>query len=581
MTTLKSSVALASVLLSACALGCVSDAPPSKVVSVGLALALPKALVDVDKVKLYVYDKAETGVACKGAAITVSPTSVQTAYDLTLAKCNANKQWCGSVTIPVDAERILTFYVEGRYEAKKGGFTGCVEQAVAQDPQQIEMKAQPLIEGVVCGDSAAGYGETCDPGGGAGDEACDAAKCQTKEVIVSNGKATSRFFRGRPGRKTRIGIRWFGDKFYGAWSDQAINNDGGDGPNEVTVRRMSPDLLTETSPIVLAGEVRLPAGTSGPNTSGGAQRGSVDTAPTMVPIAGGNLLTVLVRDDQVNAFVHDSRFNGVTPDAPVGSGTGQSDPHAAASASGDALIVFVQANAVKSVLRKADGTYGAAQSLSGGGTVSSPRVAWLGGDYVVVWSNDDDIKFRRIGADGAPKSAEDTINKAKTAGKQDQPFVAGFDTGEFLVAWRDAAGDVAADIRVQKFDKTGAPTATNEGGAVLNDIVKDGDQDQPTVAAGRTPGGIRFYAVAWRTKDNIGARFVKVDEQGFLVSHASATTSEFEAGIDARPRSSPAVAIASAAPYVAIAWSDDTDVEFGGDDDRVRVRRFPMPDAPK
>lgn len=577
MTTIRSSVALASVFLAACAAGCASDAPPP-VAEIGLALALPKGLVDVDKVKLYVWDQAD--VPCKGAAIAVPVDSVKTVYELALAKCNGNKQWCGSGSLEKNAERVLTFYVEGRFEAKKGGFTGCVERAVDQDPLQIEMKAQPLIEGVKCGDAAVGYGETCDPGGGAGDEACDAAKCQTKEVLLSNGKATNRFFRGRPGRKTRVGSFWFGDKFYAAWSDAAVQGDGGDGPNEITVRRMGADLLTETTPLVLSQEVRLPAGTAGPNTSGGAQRGSTDTAPTMVPVAGGNLMTVMLRDDQAYAFVHDSKFNGITADAAVGTGGGQTDVHAAASAGGDAVIVYVQTNVVKSVIRKADGSYGAAQTISSAGTASGARVAWLGGEYVVVWSDGEDIKMRRLGADGAPKTPEAVVNTAKTAGKQDQPSIAAFDTGEFLVAWRDAAGDAGADIRLQKFDKTGAPTGT-EAGQVINDVVKDGDQDQPSVAAGRTPGGVRFYAVVWRTTNNIGGRFVKVDEQGFLISHASATTSEFAAGLDARPRSSPVVTIGSTNPYVAIAWSDDTDIEFGGDDDRVRVRRFPMPDQPK
>jgi hypothetical protein len=173
------------------------------------------------------------------------------------------------------------------------------------------------------------------------------------------------------------------------------------------------------------------------------------------------------------------------------------------------------------------------------------------------------------------------VNAAKTAGTQDQPDVAAFDTGEAIVAWRDGAGEVAADIRVQKFDNAGAPTG-NEVGQVLNDVVKDGDQDQPAVASGRTPGGVRFYLVAWRTTNNIAARFVKADDNGFLVSHAGATTSEFLVSAGDAPRSLPAVATGTAtAPYCAIAWSDETDADPAGDDDRVRARRFPMPDAPK
>ncbi|MBI2394397.1 MAG: hypothetical protein HYV09_32805 [Deltaproteobacteria bacterium] len=590
MTTLRRSVALGALLLTSCApgaIGCASDAPP-KLASIGLAMTIPKALIDVDQVKLYVYDKDATSVACSGATITVPVDSAERVFELGLEKCNAGKGWCGTGRILLDPARVLTFYVEGRYTAAKGGFTGCVERAVDQDPLQLEMKAQPLIEGVKCGEGpAVGYGETCDPGDGKTvDEACDGTKCQTTEVVLSKGDAARGFYRGRPGRKTGIGVQWFGDKFYGVWSDGATNSGGNDGPNEINVRRTGADLVTETSPAVLSGEVRLPAGAgSVPNNSGTLRRGGVELAPTMVQIAADKLLDVFLRDDKVNAFVHDLRFNGVTDDAAVSPGGGaQSEPHAAAASSGDALIVFVEGGAVKSVLRKADGTLGGVQTVSTGGVASHPQAAWLGGDFVVAWSSTagdaGDIKFRRVGADGSPKGTEDVVNKAKTAGKQDQPAVAAFPSGEFLVAWRDAAGDVAADIRVQKFDKTGAPAGA-EIAQVLNDVTKDGDQDQPAVAAGTTRGGIRFYLVAWRTVGNIGARFVKADEQGFLVSHASATTGEFKAGVGARPRSSPAVAIGSAAPYCVIAWSDDADGDPAADDDRVRARRFPLPDPPK
>ncbi len=557
---------------------CASDAPP-KVAAIGLNLAIPKGLVDVDTVKLYVYDQAE--VACKGATITVPPTDVDRVFEISLARCAA--KWCGEGKIERNPDRKLTFYVEGRFAAKKGGFTGCVERAVDQDPLQIDMRAQPLIEGVKCGDVAVGYGETCDPGSGIVDEACDGNTCQTKDVLLVKRTAADRYYRGRPGRKQNVGIRFANDKFYGVWSDQAMNTAGNDGSNEITVRRLSDQMLTETAPAVLAGAVRLPTSTvngGSPTSTGGATRGSVDTVPTLVPLGGGNLLFVFLRDDKVNAVQTNGTFNAASPDAPVSSGTAQSTPHAAASATGDALIVFVESGAVKSVVRKSDGSFTTVQTLSAGATPSHPRVAWTGTDFAVVWS-DGEIKLRRVGADGAPKGGEVLVNAAKTAGTQDQPDLAAFDTGELIVVWRDAAGEVGSDIRVQKFDKTGMPTGT-ETGQVLNDLVKDGEQDQPAVAAGRTPQGVRFYLVAWRTVDNIAARFVKADETGFLVSHAGATTSEFNVSDGARPRSSPAVAVGTAtAPYCAIGWADDADDDPAADDDRVRARRFPMPDAPK
>ena len=232
------------------------------------------------------------------------------------------------------------------------------------------------------------------------------------------------------------------------------------------------------------------------------------------------------------------------------------------------------------MLRKADGTLGTPQTLNAGGTPSRPRVASAGSDFIVVWGDGDNIQMRRVGAaDGLPKGAQVFVNEAQAGGIQDQPDVAAFDTGEAIVTWHDTAE--GGDIRVQKFDKTGARTGT-EIGQALNDVIKDGDQDHPVVAAGRTPQGLRFYLVAWRTTNNIAARFVKVDEVGFLVSHAGATTSEFNVSTGERPRSSPAVAIGNtAAPYCAIAWADDTDEDPAADDDRVRARRFPMPDVPK
>lgn len=554
-------------------LGCASDAP-RPLAGIGLSLSIPKALIDVDKVTLYVYPKE--AVSCSGATITVPPTDNDRVFELELAKCNANKSWCGTGKLEKNPDQVLTFYVEGKFAAKKGGFTGCVERAVDQDPVQISMQAQPIVEGGKCGDAAIGYGESCE---GVTDEACDATKCQTKEVILSNGAAARDFFRGRPGRKSGLQVRWVGDKFYGVWSDEAMGSAGADGSHEITARMLKDTLITETSPVVLASEVRLPA-SGGPTTDGRAKRGGPDTAPTWVPLQGGNFLFVFLKSGTLTSLVTDSKFAiPATGDTVVSPGAAAA-PHAAVANTGDVLIVFLESGVVRSVLRKADGTLSPFQ-LVGSGMNTNPRVAFVGGEFMVVWSNGDDIKGRRVGIDGTPKGSELTINQAKTAGAQTQPDIAGFDTGEFIVVWKDAAGDVGADIRIQKFDKAGVATG-NEIAAVVNDKVKDGDQDQPTVAAGRSPGGLRYYLVAWRTTNNIAARFVKVDEQGYFISHIGSSLSEFNVGVDARPRSSPSVAIGTAtAPYCAVAWSDDAEGDAAGDDDRVRVRRIPPPDPPK
>lgn len=561
---------------------CSTDAGRGAVSSVSLALSLPKFL-DVDgSVRLYVYDQSV--VPCSGAAIAVPPDSQPRVFELALSRCNENKAWCGEGTLEKNPDRVLTFYVEGRNLTSEGGFTGCTERAVDQDPLQLDLKAQPLVVGGKCGDLKVTFKETCDPGTGVVDEACDGATCQTKEVVLSNGKASDQFFRGLPGRKKGLSIRWAPDgKFFGIWSDGATGASGGDGSAEITLRRTGPDLVSEPTPLPLTVEQRLPSVSAGATFGSGAgqkKRSGVHADPSFVPITGGQFLAVFLREGRVNGSVQLANL-GKAPESDFeiapGGGT-QGSPHAAASASGEVAIVYVEAGTVKSVLRKADGSLGSAQVVSSGGTVSGPRVAWVGGDWVVVWADGNDVKLRRLGNDGAPKAPEAVVNTARTAGTQDQPDVAGFDSGEFVVVWRDGAGDEGADIRLQKFDKAGAPSGT-EIAEVLNDVHKGGDQSSPVVTAGRSGTGVRFYLVAWASPANgqIGARLVKVDDTGFLQNHVNGLTTEFEAGVGARPRSNPAVTCSTAQNACAIAWADDEGGEASGDDDRVRVRRFPMP----
>ncbi len=550
--------------------------------SLSLSLSLPKFL-DVDgSVKLYVYD--QPAVPCAGAAIAVPPESQPRVFELALARCNGDTAWCGQGTLEKNPERVLTFYVEGRNLTSEGGFTGCTERAVDQDPLQLDLKAQPLVVGGKCGDLKVTFKETCDPGTGVVDEACDGATCQTKEVVLSNGKAVDQFHRGLPGRKKALSVRWADDgKFFAVWSDGATGASGGDGNPEITLRRTGPDLVTEPSPLPLTIEQRLPSVDSGAtfgSGAGGRNRSGVHSDPSFVPIGGGQFLAVFVREGKVTGSVQLGNLNKApAADFEIAPGGGtQGAAHAAASASGDVLVVYVEAGTVKSVLRKADGSLGSAQVVSSGGSVARPRVAWIGGDFVVVWSDGNDVKFRRLGNDGVPKAPEAVANQARTAGVQDQPDVAGFDTGEFVVVWRDAAGDEGADIRLQKFDKTGAPTGT-EIAEVLNDVHKAGDQASPTATAGTGASGTRFYLVAWASPANgqIGARLVKADGTGFLQNFVNGLTTEFEAGVGSRPRSSPAVACSSAQNACAIAWSDDEAGDAAADDDRVRVRRFPLP----
>lgn len=559
--------------------GCASDAPKAAS-SIALSLVAPKGLIDnASGVTLYVYEQADA--PCVKSSIGVPAQSVDRVFEFGMSQCTASGKhaWCVQGTLPIDKDRVLTFYVEGR-SGTKGIFSGCTETAILQDPSRIDITAQPIVEGVKCGDVLVGLGETCDPGSGATDEACDAATCQTKEVIVSNGKAANRFFRGIPGHKTGLGLRWTSDgHFFGSWADRATGGGGGDGGDEITMRRLSDNLIAETTPLVLGSEVRLPVSGGGANTDGNKRRSGVNLWPSFVPLTGTSWLAVWLQDGKVVGSVQKGNLGAADAADFVVSAIGDV-PSAASSTGGDVVIAYADGGNVKSILRKSDGSLSPAQTLGpiGASATNRPRVAWVGGDWVVVWGDGNDIKLQRLGADGAVKGGAIVVNEGKKGGVQDQPDVAAFPTGEFLVAFRDAAGDSGADIRVQRFDKAGAATGT-EIGAVLNDQAKAGDQDSPAVATGASASGGRFFLVAWNNPNDkqIGARFVSVDG-GFPISYLGASSSEFAAGVGARLRSSAAVACSDPSKgYCAIGWVDDEAGDNAGDDDRVRVRRIPMP----
>ena len=467
---------------------------------------------------------------------------------------------------------MLTWYVEGKKATGQLAFTGCVEHAVDQDPVQITMTASPAGVVSVCGNGVVEPPEWCDSTG-PGDEACDGPKCVTNEVVAGNGEASNQFYRGLPNRKKNLGLRYVGDKWFVTWTDVATGSAGGDGSAEYTMRRFTADLITEFSPAVLAGEVRLPNESGGATSKGFKRRAGIVEGAALAAIDGGDLLAVFTRDGKLQASQQKATLGlGALADvdvAPAGDSAA-----VAGNDKGDALIAFLDAGTVKVSLRKTGNTFTPPAAVSGGGVVGRPRVAWLGGDYVVVWAAGDDIKMRRLGPDGAPKAAEATANAARPAGKQLDPDVAGFATGEYVVVWRDDAGEQGADIRLQKFDKAGAATGS-EIAQIVNDQVKAGDQGFPAVAAGTSSAGKRFYLVAWVTTNQIGARYVNVDSAGFAWGPTKVANIEFAIGSGPAPRSTPAVGCSPL--HCVVGFVDESTGDAAASDDRVRVRRIPFP----
>lgn len=587
-------VALAGVVaaVAVSAAGC-SSGGQGVAVPIGLRIVAPKGLLsDADSVSLSVYQKG----TCKGPDVDLSTSPPMLGAPHALAKpgtdaskkCSDGSKWCVNFEVNEDPTLPLAWYIEGTRAGSKS-FRGCTVRAVDQTPLNIDIRVERVLVGTTCGDGVITPPKTCDPSGGAGDEACDAATCTTQEVILSNGKGADGYYRGRPGRKTDVSLRWLDDgKFYGIWADMATGGLGGDGGGEISWRRMLPSLATDASALLLKTEVRLQNGSFTP--AGGKQRSGSAGSPTILPVEAGNLLVVFQRapagdTSHIYTSLQRPNLSQSSADVSIGPSTGtQQQPSAAVGATGEVLIAYVDSNAIRSVLRKPGGALQPVQTVSTSGANATPRVAFVGTEFLVVWFDGNDIKMRRVGLDGAPKGAEQVVNASRKAGKHDQPAVAGFPSGEFLVAWREsgADGDVGNDIRAQRFDAVGAPVGI-EINAPINDVFGSGDQSAPAVTVSSAASGLNFYFVAWvdEARPQLAGRFIG-QAGDFLYNPVDGKKSEFPIGLPpSRPFSSPALAVGGPAPgFCAVAWVDDSDADPAGDDDRVRVRRFPLPTQP-
>lgn len=168
------------------------------------------------------------------------------------------------------------------------------------------------------------------------------------------------------------------------------------------------------------------------------------------------------------------RVNGITKDAKqftanLDTGNPLSVPAIAVGASG-MFIVWQSPQGISGVAL--DG--GAAQkntadvSIAAVPGATNPDVAALaGGGFVVVWSQSNgtaqEIRARLLDADGQPvtnpNTGDNTDFAVSTTGDASNPAVAATGDGEGFVATWEAGGEAYARF----FDKTGAPTASQEG----------------------------------------------------------------------------------------------------------------------
>ncbi|HVJ89236.1 MAG TPA: hypothetical protein VM580_05485, partial [Labilithrix sp.] len=210
-------------------------------------------------------------------------------------------------------------------------------------------------------------------------------------------------------------------------------------------------------------------------------------------------------------------------------------------------------------------TLGNQNDLSTGTGNSRPQIAARGKDWVVVWKSGTGIKRRMVGSDGTPSGSDQTVN-ASGAGA-DHPHVASLPDGRFAVAWSKDG-----EVFVQRFDARAVPIADDQA-RPINDVVTDGEQTQPTIAATPAAGG--SYVVAWHdaSTGHIRARFLG-GSSGFLFNNVNGQSTEFQASrIDGRERATPVAVAGGSGPFVAIGWEDKTSKAGAG----IVVRRFPLP----
>jgi hypothetical protein len=151
-------------------------------------------------------------------------------------------------------------------------------------------------------------------------------------------------------------------------------------------------------------------------------------------------------------------------------------------------------------------------------------------------------------------------------GRAEGGRVASLADGRFAVVWSKSG-----DVFVQRYDERGIAIAGDQTSPV-NDIVTEGAQTEPAIAALPASGGA--YVVAWRdaSSGHIRARFLG-GTSGFLFNNVNGQSTEFQASrADGRDRVAPVLAAGGSGPFVAIGWEDKSASGAG-----IVVRRFPLP----
>ena len=558
-------------------------------VNVAPSILFPRGVLDnVQKLTVTVYD-ATGGLDCdpsKGLLSGLRTQSKVATKDLGTT-CTAPAKFCGDLAI-TRSSTPRVFAAVGFGPNNTEVANGCAKTVVDQEKLPLTIQMFRKTVAAVCGDGTLQDTEQCEPPGDASNLVCD-DQCHTKEERLSIGSGVAQNTTdGAPGEKLQPNFTWppqsgTAGHFLAVWSDKK--------PRQQTAMRFMADDLSVDSAAGSAGTFSfwLPDTTSSFPPAGEPNSQAFPTAT----VVSGKYYVAFQDDTTGHPEIHLRTMNVADPtagDQPSGSPIGISGPNGGGEAGvihtlpsiaagpGGAVYVAWQAGATtgpgKIVGRSYTGgsspVYGPQVELSSGASNQGVQVAATSSGWVVVWQSGSDVKLRRIGTDGNPIGAEQTVNDGSHHGAQDHPGVA--TAGDaFAVAWADHGATGGTDIFVQRFKSDGSPIAGDQANRI-NNVANDGEQTTPAITGSTTAGGM--YAVAWidQASTHVRARLLGANG-GFLFNNVDGQTGEFQASLtDGHARNNPALAIGGKGPYIAIGW-EDLDATKPG----IYVRRFPAP----
>lgn len=578
------------------AIGCSGDTSQGSPfrAAIHASLVAPRALlVNVSTLTLSVYETTD-GVDCDGTTGRVKgrteATRALASKELVSSGCAAGARFCGELEIS-QAATDRVFFAVGASATEPEYAVGCTRAKVQQEALALPITMVRNVPPAVCGDGVIQPTEQCDPGTGT-DPVCD-SQCHTKEIYLSAGSGLAGgTAAGKAGDKVKPAFVWPAEQGR-AGKFLAFFGDKTPGQGEITMRVLDATFgpYTEQSTVLRDASVFLP---NTPGNPGSAAEAFNQANPAAAAVGASTF--VAFEDDATGTLdIHlrslDGNLGAQEPTGtPVGingpGGAGESGAQAwpaMAPGPGGLLFVVWQSDAIKiagRTLNPQGKALGNQLDLSSGTSNKRPQVAGRGSGWAVVWESGADVKLRTVGADGSPTGAEQTVNEGGR--RAAQPAVAALADGRFAVAFAAQSAGGGWDVYVQRFDAQGQRVAGDQG-APLNDLVADGDQTTPAVAALGAAGGA--YAVAWLdessdgTRTNAGhvrARYLG-GTSGFLFNNVTGQTSEFPASVeDGVTRGNPTVVAGGAGPFVAFGW-EAGESPGGTAKPGIYGRRFPLP----